>query len=92
MERDGNKRYWKSAAGHNTRGLIEITTSAFKRMSGDRMHSRRWEHVVQEIRLRAAQYNMWQEAGVWEHQAAWSGHGSCDGPCQLCNKLRARTP
>ena len=63
-EREENKRYWKSTVGYNTRWLIEIIISAFKRMFGDHMHSRRWEHMVQEIRLRAAQYNRWQEAGV----------------------------
>lgn len=63
-EREENKRYWKSTVGYNRRWLIEIIISACKRMSGDHMHSRKWEHMVQEIRLRAAQYNRWQEAGV----------------------------
>lgn len=63
-EREENKRYWKSRVGYNRRWLIEIIISAFKRMFGDHMHSRKWEHMVQEIRLRTAQYNRWQEVGA----------------------------
>lgn len=63
-EREENKMYWKSRVGYNRRWLIEIIISAFKRMFGDHVHSRKWEHIVQEIRLRAAQYNKWQEAGM----------------------------
>ena len=31
-------------------------------MFGDCMHLRKWEHMVQEIRLRVAQYHRWLEA------------------------------
>ena len=61
-EREENSRYWRSRVGYNRRWLIEIIISAFKRMFGDHMHSRKWEHMVQEIRLRVAQYNKWLEA------------------------------
>ena len=61
-EREENSMYWKSRIGYNRRWLIEIIISAFKRMFGDCMHSRKWEHMVQEIRLRVAQYNRWLEA------------------------------
>lgn len=61
-EKEENKRYWKSRVGYGRRWLIEIIISAFKRMFGDHVQSRRWEHMVQEIRLRVALYNRWQEA------------------------------
>ena len=61
-EREENSMYWKSRIGYNRRRLIEIIISAFKRMFGDCMHLRKWEDMVQEIRLRVAQYNRWLEA------------------------------
>ncbi len=64
-EREENVRYWKARKGYGRRWLIEIIISAFKRMFGDHVHSRRWENIVQEVRLRVAQYNRWAgEAGA----------------------------
>ncbi len=64
-EREENVRYWKARKGYGRRWLIEIIISAFKRMFGDHAHSRRWENIVQEVRLRVAQYNRWAgEAGA----------------------------
>ena len=57
-EREENRRLWKSKVGYNRRWLIEIIISAFKRLFGDHMHSRNWENMVQEIKLRVALYNM----------------------------------
>ena len=64
QEREENKRYWKSTVGYGRRWIIEIIISAFKRMFGDHLHARKWENMVQEIKLRVAQYNRWQEAAA----------------------------
>ena len=61
-EREENKKRWKSRVGYGRRWLIEIIISAFKRMFGDHVQSRKWEHMVQEIKLKVALYNRWVEA------------------------------
>ena len=58
----GEPQVLEEQCWNGRRWLIEIIISAFKRMFGDHMHSRKWEHMVQEIRLRMAQYNRWLEA------------------------------
>ena len=63
-EKKENKKYWKTTVGYNKRWKIEVIISAFKRIFGDCMHSRNWDSMVQEIRLRIAMWNKWQEAAV----------------------------
>ncbi len=64
-EREENVRYREARKGHGRRWLTGITMSAFKRMFGDHARSRKWENIVQEARLRMAQYNRWAgEAGA----------------------------
>ena len=81
-EREENKRYWKSKVGYNRRWLIEIIISAFKRMFGVHMHSRKWERMVQKIRLRAAQYT----GGRRQKRRNIRRYGqtmTCDGLCRV---------
>ena len=70
QEKEENKSYWKSMVEYGKRWLIEIIISAFKRMFGDHLHSRKWENMVQEIKLRVAQYNRWQDVAAGQLNAA----------------------
>ncbi len=64
-EREENARYREARKGYGRRRPTGITMSAFKGTSGDHARSRRWENIVQEARLRVAQYNRWAgEAGA----------------------------
>ena len=64
QEKIENKTYWKRTVGYGKRWTIEIIISAFKRMFGEDLHARTWKNMVQEIKLRIAQYNKWQEAAA----------------------------
>ncbi len=57
-----NRRYWKSTVGYDKRWRIEVIISAFKRMFGEHLFSRKWESMVREVRMRIAMYNRWVAA------------------------------
>ncbi len=59
-----NRRYWKSTVGYGKRWRIEIIISAFKRMFGEHLLSRKWESMVREVRMRVAMYNRWVAAAM----------------------------
>jgi len=59
-----NRRYWKSRVGYGQRWIVEIIIiiiSAFKRLFGNSVSARKWENMVQEIKLKIAIYNRYQE-------------------------------
>ncbi len=53
------------AIGYGQRWIVEIIIiiiiSAFKRLFGNSVCARKWENMVQEIKLKAAIYNRYQE-------------------------------
>jgi len=57
-----NRRYWKSRVEYGQRWIVEIIIiSAFKRLFGNSVHARKWENIVQEIKLKIAICNRYQE-------------------------------
>ncbi len=56
-----NRRYWKSRIEYGQRWIVEIIISAFKRLFGNSVSARKWENIVQEIKLKIAIYNRYQE-------------------------------
>ncbi len=60
-----NRRYWKSRVGCGRRWIVEIIIiSAFKRLFGNSVRARKWENIVQEIKLKEAICNRYQEVLV----------------------------
>ncbi len=52
------------AIGYGQRWIVEIIIiiiSAFKRLFGNSVCARKWENMVQEIKLEAAIYNRYQK-------------------------------
>jgi len=56
-----NRRYRKSRVGYGQRWIVEIIISAFKRLFGNSVSARKWENMGQEIKLKIAIYNRYQE-------------------------------
>ncbi len=59
-----NRRCWKSTVGYGKRWRIGAIISAFKRMFGEHLLSRKWESMVREARVRIAMYNRWVAAAM----------------------------
>ena len=59
-----NRRYWKSTVGYGKRWRIGAIISAFKRMFGEHLLSRKREGMVREARMRIAMYNRWVAAAM----------------------------
>ncbi len=52
-----NRAKWKKRVGYGKRSLVETVFSMFKNLFGEHVRSRKWENIVQELRLRVATYN-----------------------------------
>jgi len=46
--------------------IIVIIISAFKRLFGNNVRARKWENMVQEIKLKAAMYNRCQKVATMQ--------------------------
>ncbi len=53
-----NQKDWRKRAGYVERWIIETIFSAFKRIFGESVAARKWENIVQEIKIKIAVYNM----------------------------------
>ena len=60
-ERQANQKKWKKRVGYGRRWLVEIFFSAFKRIFGECVRSNTWSAILQEIRIRVAIYNHFQD-------------------------------
>ena len=49
---------WKLAVGYGRRWMAETFFSGFKRLFGEAVQAKRWERMVQEIRLKVWVYNL----------------------------------
>ncbi|MDI1495354.1 MAG: Transposase DDE domain protein [Cenarchaeum symbiont of Oopsacas minuta] len=59
-----NQAEWKKRVRYGQRWIIEVVFSAFKRVFGDSVMSRKWDHIVQELRLKVWVYNMFCDASL----------------------------
>jgi hypothetical protein len=49
---------WKQAVGYGQRWMAESFFSGFKRLFGEVVHAKKWERMVQELRLKVWVYNL----------------------------------
>ena len=63
-EKRENQAYWKARTGYGHRWLAEAVFSAFKRLFGEHPMAPEWENIVQEVRLKAVQYNKWRDESM----------------------------
>lgn len=53
-----NPQRWKKAVGYGKRWMAETFFSGFKRLFGEVVHAKRWDRMVQELRLKVWVYNL----------------------------------
>jgi hypothetical protein len=49
---------WKKQVGYGQRWMVETFFSGFKRLFGEVVHAKKWERMVQELRLKVWVYNL----------------------------------
>ncbi len=88
QEKRANRRLWRTTSGYNMRVGVEGYFSAFKRIFGDKVMSRKRDTAEQEIRMKVAIYNdmigMAVANGhtakkVWVRSSKDAGGTSCRG-------------
>ena len=52
-----NRTEWKKRVRYGQRWISEVIFSAFKKIFGDLVYSKKWDNIVQEIRIKVSAYN-----------------------------------
>ena len=70
-EKRENQTYWKARIGYGFRWLAESVFSAFKRLFGEHLMALKWDNIVQEVRLKVIQYNIYVNPPCGVMTATW---------------------